>query len=33
MEFSGTTRLIDLNGATNSLKRKKSSATVVADVR
>src|SRR5258708_36918117 len=30
--FSASSRLIDLNGETNSLKRKKSSATIVADV-
>jgi hypothetical protein len=30
--LSASSRLIGLNGETNSLKRKKSSATIVADV-
>jgi hypothetical protein len=32
MAFSASSRLIGLNGETNSLKKKKSSATIVADV-
>jgi len=31
--FSASSRLIDLNGETNSLKRKKSSAIIAVDVR
>jgi hypothetical protein len=31
-DFSASSQLIGLNGETNSLKRKKSSATIVADV-
>jgi hypothetical protein len=31
-DFSASSQLIGLNGETNSLKRKKGSATIVADV-